>query len=699
MTNELSMTRGSGGVAFASPCLHKREAMGFYSFAIRALCTLLLCPHLATADLTTTPGAKKKKKDDTVYVPEAKPVNVRFIGGMAVDIELDAATARTGAVRFVIREQPQHGTLSVIRPHPKESYKAIVTYTPNPGDTALVDRFTYACKLEESSWSAPSPVSLIGKRANPKVEIIQPPSFGKVLPGFESSSKIILKNTGIAPFAADIQWQVPWLGPPRIELGIGEQKEYMITVKPTAPGTLIWEAELQHGEPLSKVRLYVECAQLFVVAPGQLKLLYDDATGARRGKVGVANSTDLPMKFTIEPPAGVKAPKEIEVQPKQSLDVEVSLSPDNVNAFRGELWVINEPYRERVLLDAAPEPPQAVLVSPKEAVIDFGTLQKGKSAQAKIVLKNIGGESAVLAAQAAPPFRVIESDAAVSIAPGESREMIVEVAAEGAGKFAGDIIFSGTGGKLNVAAKLVVNDPSTPQPIRPMSAQAARPVRVPVAKAASAAATKPAEKPPEAPKATTTKPDKTVETDAQEPASTETPTAPDAGLAPLTSYQSTVFAYLGTHGMPTWKGIQSPTLKKPGGIELVKQGRDFLVLAWSEPPEKPEGYLIEQGYPVLNKPTGRWLKAWKVVPNVDKITGEDGKHTVRLTKLTPDSRYELRFLGFDKNGKVSEPSDTHYISTAPPWRFPPWTWQVLVAIALGIFVFVYFRIKRGGWDL
>ena len=697
------MTQGSGD--HVRSCFHFREDNAFRSFGsghspfvIWLLLVLFVCPQLATADLTSGPGEKKKKKkDDQEYLPEARPINVRFIAGTQVDIELEGVTARQGPLRFVIREQPQHGTLSAIRPHPRELFKAIVTYTPKTGDASLVDRFTYACKLEEGSWSASSPVSLIGKRANPKIEIVQPPSFGRVLPGSEGASKMVLKNTGIAPFAADIQWQAPWLGPPRIELGIGEEREFLVTVKPSAPGTLIWETELQHGEPLSRVKLYVECTQPFVVAPGQLKLNYVAATGDRRGKVGVANSTDLPMKLTIEPPARMRAPKEIEVQPKQSLDVEVSLSPDDVNVFRGELWVINEPYRERVLIDAAPEPAQAALVSPKDSVIDFGTVPKGQTAQSKVVLQNVGGEPAVLAAQAAPPFRVVESDSAVSIASGASRELVVEGLSEQAGKFTGNIIFSGSGGKLSMTAKLTVTDPSTPQPIRPMTGGNPRSVRVPVAKASGAAGVAPlagASSRPVAP------PPKPADAAKAGGAATADGAAAETGRrVPLSKVETALLGYLSTFGMPTPKELLSARLQKIERIELVRQGKDQLVLAWKEPAEKPESYRLEEGYRVRNEPTRRWLKAWHEMPNVEKIAGEAGKHTVRITKLLPGSNYEFRVLGVDKDGKVSEPSDIHRFSTGKPWRWPSWTWQALVALALVIFLFVYYRLKRGKWEI
>lgn len=661
---------------------------------VRALLLLLVLPQFASADLTTKPGEKKKKKGEADYVPEAKPVNARFITGIPVDIELNAATAKIGPVKFIIREQPQYGTLSVIRAHPAESYKAIVTYTPNPGSTSLVDRFTYACKLEDSSWSAPSAVTLVGTRAMPKVEVIQSPSFGRILPKAESSSRLVLKNTGIAPFAADVQWQPPWKGPPRIELGIGEQKEYLIAVTPTAPGTLTWETELQPGEPKSRLRLYVECTQLFVVAPGLLKLQYDEKAGNRHGKVGVANSTNETMTFSIEPPDRIRSVKRVEVPSKQSVDVEVSLAPDDVGIFRGELWVVNEPYRERVMIEAAPEPPQAVLVSPAGHGIDLGTQQKGKTGQGKIVLKNVGGEPAVMAAQIAPPFRVVESDAAVSIAPGETRELTIEGSTDHAGNYTGSVLISGTGGKLTVATKLSVIDPNTPQSIRPGASALPKSNRVPVAKSKSDMS--PMTSPPADPGKSTSpgkgSPNTVITPDDRPPA--------EPGKPPkLTNAESAVLAYISTFGMPFPKEMVSSHLQKVERLELVKQGKDHLVFAWREQEQKPASYRVEQACRIRNEPTGRWLKAWAEMPNVEFIKGEDGRRTVRVTKLVPGSRYEVRVLGVDEEGKVSEPSDIYGFATATPWRPPSWWWQGLVAFALAIFIFIYVKLKRGSWAL
>ena len=163
-----------------------------------------------------------------------------------------------------------------------------------------------------------------------------------------------------------------------------------------------------------------------------------------------------------------------------------------------------------------------------------------------------------------------------------------------------------------------------------------------------------------------------------------------------------VYGYVSAFGFPILKTMMNPKLRKVDGIEVVKQGRDDLVLAWKESDGddlKPERYRLEHARSFQERQTQRWLKTWSEMPGVETIKGEAGRQTVRVTGLVPDSRYELRVLAVDADGRVSEPSDIHFISTAPPFRLPWWTWQALIVLALGIFGFIYFRISRGKWDI
>ena len=59
---------------------------------------------------------------------------------------------------------------------------------------------------------------------------------------------------------------------------------------------------------------------------------------------------------------------------------------------------------------------------------------------------------------------------------------------------------------------------------------------------------------------------------------------------------------------------------------------------------------------------------------------------VRLTGLRPASQYEVRFLGVDELGKVSQPSDILIVGTEAPFRLPVWVWSLMVITALTMIV-------------
>ena len=334
-----------------------------------------------------------------------------------------------------------------------------------------------------------------------------------------------------------------------------------------------------------------------------------------------------------------------------------------------------------------PEPAQAVVVTPESGSIDFGVAAKGKTVQSTVVLRNIGGEPAVLASQGMPPFRVSENDGAISIAPGQSREVIIEVKSEQVGKFSGSVHFTGTGGKLTLNTKVAVIDPSTPQPLRLKTIENPHSLRKPSAKAAGDTTTF---SPTAAPEVIPPAADSKLEEKKAEPRE-EGQRFSKKALA--------ILNHLSNFGVPTKRELINPALKPISSIQVLKQGRQELVLTWADTDPKPEKYLLEQGYRVYNQSTEHWLKAWQPMPNTEVIKGEEGKHTVRVSKLVPNSRYEFRVVSMDDKGMVSEPSDIHTISTLPPWKFPSWGLPALGVIALLGFSYLYFRLQRRKWNV
>ena len=144
--------------------------------------------------------------------------------------------------------------------------------------------------------------------------------------------------------------------------------------------------------------------------------------------------------------------------------------------------------------------------------------------------------------------------------------------------------------------------------------------------------------------------------------------------------------------------LQSHSIDPVPNIGVMERNRDNLVLVWEAPKVEPANYLIESSYFVKNTATGMFLKTWKPFTEWkrEKSPGQ-GLNAARLTGLTPDTQYELRVLGIDKEGKFSAPSSIVQVVTATPFRLPGWTWQVLTAFIFLAIAYVGYQFKQGDW--
>ena len=76
-----------------------------------------------------------------------------------------------------------------------------------------------------------------------------------------------------------------------------------------------------------------------------------------------------------------------------------------------------------------------------------------------------------------------------------------------------------------------------------------------------------------------------------------------------------------------------------------------------------------------------------------------GRAGVRLSGLTASSQYQLRVRAVDADGKLSEASDVYTITTAEPFHFPEWLWQVLILIAFVGLGYTAYQLRQGTWKL
>lgn len=659
----------------------------------RAWVGMLLCLSLSGvvwADIKLGPGKEKNKdsrKQDEKRMeqlgalsPEVKPAQVSFVAGRSVEVELDAAAAVVTGLKFIIREGPQNGTLSEVRPHPTERHKAVVTYTHTGGEENMADSFAYACRIGEGPFSAHARVMLNGRRAEARLLVMQQPQFGRVLPGTEVMAKAVVTNRGIGPFEADLVWPTPWQGPPKLVLGIGETAELAVLVTPARPGVMSEEVVLQEGNETSRIRLWLQCEQPFIVTPSRAQMNYDAERGLRWIKARIANATKEPMTLKLSLPERLQGPQQVEVRPGQMHELELTLAENDVKAFEGEVRVTDGVLSERLILGASPEPAQVAMVAPASGKLQFGSHDQGVVAKATLVLSNSGGEAAVLAVQAPPPFRVAEDEQSFSVAPGETQKLVMEVESGKAGRYQGKVVLSGGGNRLELDAEATFVDPNVIQMksgkggsaagAAPATPKVARPKAAPAPVAAVPSGDQPPpEVKPKAPVGPTL--------DSKDNAVT--------AMGKMNTKAAAVLSYLSVFGAPIPEAELSKKYGKLEGIQMTKQGKDYLELAWERPnPDSPpQSYRVEASQQVYEPMTKMFFRQWAPMPEVKTVVATQGWEGVRLSGLRHSSQYEVRVLAVDELGKVSPPSDIYVLSTLPPWRPPLWWWYAGALALLG----------------
>lgn len=693
-------------------------------FLVRfAACVCLATlPLSVLADVKIRPGDKpsastkdfiKDRKKNGYATPEPHDKTFGFTTGQTVDVELDVATSFLGAVKFSIRDLPQFGKLSEIRPHPSgESNKAMVTYTHGGDPEQIADKFTFQAKIGDGNTSAPGTILLVGKRAAPRLEVLEPARFKRLQPGESDSGRVVVMNTGTAAFSGEVTWPAPFMGPPRLDLAVNEKLSFILMLTAPAPGAYRIDKELQPGVPTSKVQVYVECVQPFSVSPGSLTLGFDSGTGGRSGMINVSNGSSAPLTLRLEFPGRLKVTKELTLEAKESKDLIVALDPKDVSLFHGELWVIQEPHREKVMVHAEPEPAQVRLVNAAQKEIDFGKVEKGKKGEAIIHVINDGGSPAVLKFLNAPPFTLSASgSASPTVEPGKSLQLTLAFNPEQPGSFGSSVKIVGNAGQVEIAAKGLMFDPKRPGTQSPGIQNPHTPAR-PTAAAEQGRSRESTTKPRTMAKVA---PPITPESLSKPP-----PPAPEAPAAPspvaatvigtttgakgnalksmeqMNAKSAIFYGHLATYGfgaesLPQYK---SKILEPVPDIGVSEAGRDYLVLTWSSPKVEPKRYLIQTSQLIRNEATGMPMKSWRNVDGWKPLTVPAGTSAARIEGLDPDTEYELRVLGVDHEGKFSPSSDLLRVFTQPPFIIPGWVWQLLIGVILAAGVMVTRRVRE-----
>ncbi|RBP47933.1 fibronectin type III domain protein [Roseimicrobium gellanilyticum] len=659
-----------------------------------SLVLILSCGSL-TADLATGVSKKEKEKErrdkddkkrpEPAYLPEARPVAMRFVAGQSVDIELSAASGTVRQVEFLIRQTPQYGTLSAIRPHVSDSSKAVVTYTHSSPQASLADNFTFACRVADSSWSAPATVTLVGQRMEPKIEVIENPSFGRIFAGEEKLSRVTVRNVGSSPLEKTLDWQEPWSGPATLSVPVGATQEFLVTFRPTKAGEYRQDMVIQPGITSSRVILYGDSALPFSVSPSRLHLDFKETTGERAAMISLVNARDVAVKAEVALPPGLQGPSVVELAPSSRVDVRLYLPENHVEKFSGKVAIKSGDSSTTVDIDAKPTPATMRVVSPTESEIDFGRVTGRYKPTREVVVENRGGESLVVEAKAITPFALEGAGGAVTIEPRQRRVFKVSFQTDRLGPQTGHVeLLSGTG-RILVPLKVEVEEAKASETVASaQSGSMQTPATTPkVQPAVSEVQPARVSAFPSAPVASST-PD------------TETPAEEDEVVLPKrTRMQSAMLALLATSGMPLPKGSINPYLDKVRGLGVNERDSSSITVSWEKPSVMPSGWTVELASMAYNQEYNSFVKIWTRYQNWKPAEVGDERIGIRLFALRPGEQYEMRVMGVDREGKFSKPSDPILTSTPDSWRVPAWAWRLMIVGALSLVGYVLFRMRRG----
>ncbi|MFZ4763591.1 MAG: choice-of-anchor D domain-containing protein [Roseimicrobium sp.] len=640
--------------------------------------TALAVPVPLSADVATKAGEKPRdRKDDKKrefdFLPEANDGTARFVAGQHVDIELVASVGSLKQVEFAIRKPPLHGTLSALRPHPRESHKAIITYTHASADAPLADSFTYACRLVGTSWSAPATIVLSGQRMEPLLQVLDAPMFGKIFLGGERSARVTIANTGAIDAAWKLEWPAPWSGPPMLEVPKGGKVTFDILFHPTRAGEFRHDLMLQPGQRASQLILYGECVPGFSVSPGSLTLTVDPASGTRLGILAVANTRPDTVSASFTLPPRLQGPAEIEVPANSRIDVRLYLTAADVAAFAGEATVQSGNDVQKVVIKASAMPASMEIVEPKNHALDFGRVALNAGATREVALTNTGGEAVTVEARTTVPFQLGSPMVSVRIAPKEVVKIKVFLTPTRTGPLRGtlDLNSSTVHAVVDLTAEAheskVATTPAAPSLTPPMWAPPppSRPAPVP---------------------------------QPQPPPAQPTDESEGSGPTKFTRSQTAIISYLAARGLPRPSSQMNPNLEPVGLVQVVAQTTNDITLAWPKPKLPPAGWVLEVASTVFNKETGILAKMWRKYPKWTPVEIGDGKIGLRMTGLKPATQYEVQVLATDREGKVSEPSLPIVAHTAEPWRIPSWVWRICIAAGLGLTAYIFHRIRRGDFE-
>jgi hypothetical protein len=415
-----------GYISTTFPALQTHPA---YSRRFLAACLVVIATlaRQASADIEL----------QSVPPPQPMPVQAKTYLGESVEITLSGVSRSGSSLQFLIRRQPELGTLSAVRL--TSSKTAVVTYTHNQKAGTGVDRFRYAVSAPGIGVSTPVEVT-ISVSERPSIFVATSRiDFPDTPVGRAALKTVEVQNKGGGTITGKLAVPAPWVivdGDGSYVLGPGDARSITVSFVPSEARQFSGNGSFSHS-PEAGVALVGLGFNPVEVVPREVRLETDGRSEVRTGGFLLRNVSDEDIELKIEAPGEIIVQNSILSPAHSEQQVALHTKAGFLAGLESRLKLTGKSVSLDVPLHVAAAPAH-VVVEPSK--IDFGTLDAGRTGRAKFTVKNVGGSPADLVVKMPPGAALSPDPTSGKVPPGGSRTFEVRLSRPLPGEFAGQLV-------------------------------------------------------------------------------------------------------------------------------------------------------------------------------------------------------------------------------------------------------------------
>ena len=370
-------------------------------------------------------GFAKEKVPVAIPPPMAVGQLVVTYVGSPVTIVLAASGRTVEPLDFLIRRQPQLGTLSEIQK--LGGSKASVVYTPRSKSEIGSDSFTFAVQSFDSPVSAAARVWVKITEVPPAFDYPHELDFGTVSLGAKSVRSLVLRNVGGGIVSGHVDATPPWavVGPADYQIAGGKMATLSLSFTPS-DGREYGGSIRVGSDPKAFVSVRGQGEAPVTVSP-EINVIDLEHRAGNGFSCVLTNHTNEPRTVAIDWPEFLTAPREIRLEAGGNETLSPQIAPDFLQGFNGPVAFRSEGFVGRMMLQVSSYPAKLELAPGR--VLDFGFVKSGRSVHGQFTVKNVGGTDTKLRITTPPELDVSPDPSNLILSPGKAQVFEVQLEA------------------------------------------------------------------------------------------------------------------------------------------------------------------------------------------------------------------------------------------------------------------------------